>query len=1379
MKRKKLLIEVLSALRMLIFLSFSVLFVLPSVILSQDGTDFRIQTPSTALQDAPRVVYNTQNDEFFVTWRDYRNGFTEVFGRRVLSTGSVQGNQFNISGGRDARNSCVAYISSTNKYLTVYERYIGGSIYYNSDLWYQFVNPDGSFPPNTWGQLTGYSYDATFPAIAYNSATDMSLLVWSHNINKPSPIQGDGQIYGQRVDKNGHTKGLPFLISTSSGGQYFIGFADVCASPNSNNFLVCWIRLNQVYGQRIEISQDTLTSPLKGQNFSITQTASAMGPPQIIYNSTDNEYLVIWEDNRNGYREIFGRRVGANSGLPSLSFSISGPSQTAGTDLFGESGAYNSNDNSYFIWWRDWEQPDKYSMRGCYLDKNGQVMGSQFTINDAPIIEDKIGIVASYRSGAAYSPDKNKFFATWVHNLTGNNHEIYGDMIDSYTATSETIIIDVPNGGETWEASQPQPIVWHTQNFTGNVKIELSTDGGTSWTTIANNVPTPTANTATSYMWTVSSTPSTQCRIRISDASDGDPFDISDANFTITSNPSIIVDVPNGGENWAAGTPQPIVWHTHIFTGNVKIELSTNNGSSWTTIANNVPTPTANAATSYMWTVSNTPSSNCLVRISNASSGNPSDVSNNTFTIDPPGTNNTPTGANVAVVLSSDVTVTFDNVTGAGTTTLNKKNIGSPPPGGFTIIPSGAPLYYDINTTATYTGNITISIKYDDTGMTPAQEQSLKLQVYEMPPGSWKDITTSKDMNANIISGEVNHLTDFAVMMTTGSGTESITVVSPNGGEVWPAGSEQEILWTSTDFTGQVRIEGSIDGGSTFEEIAASTNNNGTFLFSVPNEESNTCVIKISDASDGDPFDVSDAFFTISAGPIGEEIIVTNTDDSGPGSLRDAIDQANNSPGENFILFQIPKTDPGYDMDAGVWTIRPQSKLPTITGDPLILDGFSQSNFIGDDTNPFGPEIEISGSDAGENVDGLNVNAPNVMIIGLILNNFSHAGIMVTNSEGGRISGCYIGTDFSGMEAAPNIDGIWLYDSQGFHVSPEDTLPNIISGNRGTAIYLNNSTHSFIFGNIIGLKATKLDTLGNLCGICIQEQADSNEVAENRICGNNGYGIYIFGSNANFIVHNFIGRHEDPEIQLGNTKDGIMITENSQNNMILENMIGHNGSNGVFVFGNQAIRNTISRNSITHNSNYGIENRNGGNIALSPPQIQNVTHSSISGTAPANSIVEIFFDLDDEGELFIADIPADASGSFSWSGEEIPPDFYVTATATDTEGNTSQFSNAVKSTIRVENENSMQKPVHFALHQNYPNPFNPATTISYAVAKNSHVKLTVYNTLGQVVAVLVDGFQLQGSYNLKWDAHNQPSGLYFYRLEADGFSATKKMFLQK
>ncbi len=85
----------------------------------------------------------------------------------------------------------------------------------------------------------------------------------------------------------------------------------------------------------------------------------------------------------------------------------------------------------------------------------------------------------------------------------------------------------------------------------------------------------------------------------------------------------------------------------------------------------------------------------------------------------------------------------------------------------------------------------------------------------------------------------------------------------------------------------------------------------------------------------------------------------------------------------------------------------------------------------------------------------------------------------------------------------------------------------------------------------------------------------------------------------------------------------------------------------------------------------------------------------------------------------------------------------------------------------------------FALAQNYPNPFNPGTMISYALAKDSQVKLTIYNTLGQVVAVLVDGHQAKGSYSVNWDAQVQPSGIYLYQLKAGEFSTAKKRFLQK
>lgn len=99
----------------------------------------------------------------------------------------------------------------------------------------------------------------------------------------------------------------------------------------------------------------------------------------------------------------------------------------------------------------------------------------------------------------------------------------------------------------------------------------------------------------------------------------------------------------------------------------------------------------------------------------------------------------------------------------------------------------------------------------------------------------------------------------------------------------------------------------------------------------------------------------------------------------------------------------------------------------------------------------------------------------------------------------------------------------------------------------------------------------------------------------------------------------------------------------------------------------------------------------------------------------------------------------------------------------------------------VDNQNFIEtqaSPNYFLL-QNQPNPFNPATTISYSLAKDMQVTLTIFNTLGQKVAELVNGFQVQGLHSLKWDAHHQPCGLYIYQLEAEGFVAAKKMLLQK
>lgn len=85
----------------------------------------------------------------------------------------------------------------------------------------------------------------------------------------------------------------------------------------------------------------------------------------------------------------------------------------------------------------------------------------------------------------------------------------------------------------------------------------------------------------------------------------------------------------------------------------------------------------------------------------------------------------------------------------------------------------------------------------------------------------------------------------------------------------------------------------------------------------------------------------------------------------------------------------------------------------------------------------------------------------------------------------------------------------------------------------------------------------------------------------------------------------------------------------------------------------------------------------------------------------------------------------------------------------------------------------------FMLYQNYPNPFNPSTTISYQIAKQGLVSLVVYNVLGKEVATLVNEVKSRGKYEIKFDASNLSSGIYFYKLTADGFTSTKKFTLIK
>ena len=88
-------------------------------------------------------------------------------------------------------------------------------------------------------------------------------------------------------------------------------------------------------------------------------------------------------------------------------------------------------------------------------------------------------------------------------------------------------------------------------------------------------------------------------------------------------------------------------------------------------------------------------------------------------------------------------------------------------------------------------------------------------------------------------------------------------------------------------------------------------------------------------------------------------------------------------------------------------------------------------------------------------------------------------------------------------------------------------------------------------------------------------------------------------------------------------------------------------------------------------------------------------------------------------------------------------------------------------------------PLEYTLEQNYPNPFNPSTTIKYSIAEDGFVKLSIFNMLGEEVATLVNTQQKAGRYEINFNATGLSSGVYVYRIEAENFSASKKLMLMK
>ncbi|WP_445311647.1 DUF4347 domain-containing protein, partial [Microcoleus vaginatus] len=402
--------------------------------------------------------------------------------------------------------------------------------------------------------------------------------------------------------------------------------------------------------------------------------------------------------------------------------------------------------------------------------------------------------------------------------------------------------------------------------------------------------------------------------------------------------------------------------------------------------------------------------------------------------------------------------------------------------------------------------------------------------------------------------------------------------------------------------------------------------------------------------------------------------IVTNTNDSGTGSLRDAITQANFNPGLDTINFEIPGPGPH--------TITLLNyALPVITS-PVIIDGKSQPGYAGK------PIIELNGSlvqsggqgsyigtngiELSKSFVGAQEDSSGSTIQGLVINGFGKNasffggfGIWVETNNN-TIQDNYIGTDMSGSAAVSNTMG-------GIRIN-SDNKP-----------FVPNPTTSPVTGTIISRNV--ISGNGALGGIFIAKIAVTNTT----------------------ITGNYIGTDATGTIALGNEGDGILILDrNSNNNVVIGgtapgegNVIANNKGSGIEI--NAPGSHTIQGNSIFNNQRLGIDLI--GNTGITPndlgdadtgsnnlqnyPVLTSVSGNTVSGilnsTPNANFRVEFFANTSydpagaGQGETFIGfqDVTTDSAGNaninFAYTPVAGKPVLAATATNTTT-GDTSEFS---------------------------------------------------------------------------------------------------------
>jgi 5-hydroxyisourate hydrolase-like protein (transthyretin family) len=514
--------------------------------------------------------------------------------------------------------------------------------------------------------------------------------------------------------------------------------------------------------------------------------------------------------------------------------------------------------------------------------------------------------------------------------ITSTSNSSSFDYSGSFSITETTSIrVTAPNGSEVWPRESYQTITWHPGSNQGqNVKIELYKSG-----TFDSTIVSSTSNNGSYQYWFPSwQAPGSDYKVKITSTSNVSYYDWSDANFSLTTAPSITVMAPNGGETWLRGTNQTITWDSSGSPGPyVKIDLF--KSGAWN---RTIVTSTYDSG-SYPWTV---PLDQALgndfkIKITSTANSLYSDVSNNGFSIDaaPTITVSSPNGGErwqrgtsktIAWSFSGDPgpNVSIELYKGGSfhstvvASTANNGSYAWPVPPGQTIgsdykvritsssnssifdLSDEAFSIEDVPTSITVTSpnggeawpqRMERRIRWDSSGLPGA---NVKIQLFKggildrtiidsAPNSGWYDW---------FISSEFQLASDYRIKVTsTTNSTYSdssdddfsitdppVTVTAPNGGESWQRGTTQNITWSWTVHSGSTSRIYLLKDGVRFRTIDESAPNTGSFWWPIPSDLPLGSDYKIQvfysvwgDLSDED-FSITDASITITSPNGGE-----------------------------------------------------------------------------------------------------------------------------------------------------------------------------------------------------------------------------------------------------------------------------------------------------------------------------------------------------------------------------------------------------------------------------------------------------------------------------------------------------------------------------